>query len=116
MEDVAYNAYAAAFLDPRFSALDAEELPSLQIHISILSPLERLECGSHEDLMAAIRPGVDGLLLREGESRGTMLPAVWETLPDPTVFVRELKLKAGFEADYWSDELEVFRYTTESSS
>ena len=116
VEDVAYNAYAAAFLDPRFSPLDAEELPSLQLHISILSPLERLECGSHEDLMAAIRPGVDGLLLREGKSRGTLLPAVWETLPEPTVFVRELKLKAGFEADYWSDELEVFRYTTESFS
>ena len=55
VEDVAYNAYAAAFLDPRFSALDADELQSLHIHLSVLSPLERLECRSHEDLVAAIR-------------------------------------------------------------
>ena len=114
VEDVAHNAYSAAFLDPRFFPLPAEELPRLDIHISVLSPLERLSCPSEADLLAVVRPGVDGLLLREGSRGGTLLPSVWETLPEPHVFLRELKLKAGFRVDYWSENIEVFRYTTES--
>lgn len=116
VEDVAHNAYSAAFLDPRFFPLTAEELPRLAIHISILSPLERLSCPSEADLLVTVRPGVDGLLLREGSRRGTLLPSVWETLTEPHVFLRELKVKAGFRADYWSENIEVFRYTTESFS
>ncbi len=116
VEDVAHNAYSAAFLDPRFSPLTAEELPRLAIHISVLSPLERLSCPSEGDLLAVVRPGLDGLLLREGSRRGTLLPSVWETLAEPHVFLRELKAKAGFRADYWSENIEVFRYTTESFS
>ena len=116
VEDVAHNAYSAAFLDPRFSPLTAEELPRLAIHISVLSPLERLSCPSEGDLLAVVRPGLDGLLLREGSRRGTLLPSVWETLAEPHVFLRELKTKAGFRADYWSENIEVFRYTTESFS
>ena len=68
------------------------------------------------DLLAVVRPGLDGLLLREGSRRGTLLPSVWETLAEPHVFLRELKVKAGFRADYWSENIEVFRYTTESFS
>lgn len=116
VEDVAHNAYSAAFLDPRFFPLTAEELPRLDIHISVLSPLERLSCPSEADLLAVVRPGVDGLLLREGSRRGTLLPSVWESLAEPRVFLRELKIKAGFRADYWSENIEVFRYTTESFS
>ena len=116
VEDVAHNAYSAAFLDPRFSPLTAEELPHLAIHIPVLSPLERLSCPSEADLLALVRPGLDGLLLREGSRRGTLLPSVWETLAEPHVFLRELKVKAGFRADYWSENIEVFRYTTESFS
>ena len=116
VEDVAHNAYSAAFLDPRFSPLTAEELPRLAIHISVLSPLERLSCPSEGDLLAVVRPGLDGLLLREGSRSGTLLPSVWETLAEPHVFLRELKVKAGFRADYWSENIEVFRYTTESFS
>ena len=116
VEDVAHNAYSAAFLDPRYFPMTAEEMPQLDIHISVLSSLERLSCPSEADLLAVVRPGVDGLLLREGSRRGTLLPSVWESLTEPHVFLRELKIKAGFRADYWSENIEVFRYTTESFS
>jgi AMMECR1 domain-containing protein len=63
-----------------------------------------------------MRPGVDGLLLQLGDSRGTLLPSVWETLPDPQTFLRHLKLKAGLREDFWSRDITVFRYTAESIS
>jgi AmmeMemoRadiSam system protein A len=114
VEDVAHNAYAAAFLDPRFSPMEREELADLHIHISLLSLPEELAFTSEEDLLAQVRPGVDGLLLEEGMRKGTLLPAVWETLPDVRSFVRHLRLKAGLPADYWSAALRVYRYTAES--
>jgi len=114
VEDVAHNGYAAAFLDPRFPPMKREELADLHIHISLLSLPEELTFTSEEDLLARVRPGVDGLLLEEGMRKGTLLPAVWETLPEVRNFVRHLKLKAGLPADYWSDTLRMYRYTAES--
>jgi AMMECR1 domain-containing protein len=69
---------------------------------------------SEEDLQSQVRPGIDGLILTEGTRRGTFLPAVWEQLPDVRTFLAHLKLKAGLPADYWSPEVRVSRYTTES--
>jgi len=114
VEDVSHNAFAAGFLDPRFPSLEERELAGVRIHVSILSPLEPLDCTSAEELVTVVRPGVDGLLLEEGRHRGTLLPAVWDVLPEPAAFVRHLRLKAGLPADYWSSKLAVFRYTTES--
>lgn len=112
-EDVAANAVAAAFEDPRFSPLTKKEFAKLEIHISILSPPEELTFLSEADVLNQIRPGVDGLILQEGYHRGTFLPSVWEELPQKELFWAHLKLKAGLPADYWSDTLRVFRYTTE---
>jgi len=114
IEDVSHNAYAAGFMDPRFPSLGQHELAGLHIHISILGPLEPLACASAEELLSRVRPGVDGLLLEEGRHRGTLLPAVWEALPEPVDFLRHLRLKAGLPAKYWSPGLRVFRYTAES--
>jgi AmmeMemoRadiSam system protein A len=111
---IAENAFKAAFRDPRFPPLDEGDLPEIEIHISILSPLERVEVSSERDLLAKLRPGVDGAVLREGLQQGTFLPSVWEDLPDAVQFVRQLKRKAGLSAEYWSDTLEVWRYTAES--
>jgi len=114
--DVIDNAYAAAFRDPRFQPLAPEELDGLHIHISVLGRPEPLEFDSEQDLIARLRPGIDGLILREGTRRGTFLPSVWESLPEPAEFLRQLKRKAGLPADYWSDRVQVWRYTTESFS
>jgi AmmeMemoRadiSam system protein A len=114
VDDVAANAYAAAFSDPRFPPLSAAEEPALDIHISVLSPRQAMEFGSEADLVAQLRPGIDGLVLSDGMHRGTFLPSVWESLPDPQDFLNHLKMKAGLPMDHWSTHIQVERYTTES--
>ncbi len=112
-EDIAHNAYAAAFQDPRFPPVDAGEVDGLEIHLSLLTPAEPLRFQSEADLIAQLRPGVDGLVLAEGRRRGTFLPSVWEQLPDPAQFLAHLKLKAGLPQGYWSDSIRVSRYEAE---
>jgi AmmeMemoRadiSam system protein A len=114
LADVAENAYAAAFRDPRFPALQARELDGLSVDISILSAPEPLHFDSEQDLLTRIRPGIDGLILQAGTRRGTFLPSVWESLPASRDFLQHLKLKAGLPGDYWADTIKVWRYITES--
>ena len=116
IEDVAFNAFAAAFHDPRFQKLGGEELDFVDIGISVLGPKQELEFDSERALLDRLRPGQDGLILQDGNARGTFLPAVWESLPRPEDFLRHLKMKAGLPADHWSDTLQAWRYTTESFS
>lgn len=112
-QDVAAHAFAAAFEDPRFPKLRPDEFPQLDIHLSVLSPPEPLSFESEEELLAQLRPNVDGLILQFRHYRSTFLPAVWENLPDPYVFLMQLKVKAGLPLDFWSPELRAERYTTE---
>jgi AmmeMemoRadiSam system protein A len=113
-EDVWRNAWAAAFSDYRFSPLSAAEWPHVSLHLSLLTSPQRLDVTSEEQLLAALRPSVDGLILESDTARATFLPVVWEQLPDPAQFVRQLKMKAGWPATYWSDRVRVSRYETES--
>ena len=111
--DVSENAYAAAFLDSRFSPLTPDEYPLLTKHISVLTKPVPMVFSSEEDLLNQIRPNIDGLVLIENGYRGTFLPAVWESLPDKKEFLRHLKMKAGLPPNYWSNTLRVERYTAE---
>jgi AmmeMemoRadiSam system protein A len=108
--DVQQNALNAAFNDPRFPPLGRDELDRIEVEVSLLGPSEPLPCRDEEDLVAKLRPHVDGLVLAFGGRRGTFLPQVWESLPDPREFVRELKRKAGLPADFWRPGIEVSRY------
>ncbi len=112
--DVAENAFAAAFRDPRFSPLTAAEWPDVDVHLSLLTPPERMRFSDEADLIGQIRAGEDGLILQDGPNRGTFLPSVWESLPNPVDFLIHLKRKAGLAANHWSDRVEVYRYHTES--
>lgn len=115
VDDVAHNAWAAAFSDPRFPPVSRREAELLSIHISVLSPSQDMTFVSETDLLRQLRPGIDGLILEEGARyRGTFLPTVWESLPEPREFLRHLKQKAGLPDHYWSETLKVRRYTTES--
>jgi AmmeMemoRadiSam system protein A len=109
-DDVCVNAVAAAFGDPRFAPLQARELAQISIEVSLLSAEERIEVASEEELIARLRPGVDGLMLEYGRRRGTLLPQVWQDLQDPRAFVAAVKLKAGLPEDFWSPGMLVSRY------
>jgi AmmeMemoRadiSam system protein A len=112
-EDVAYNAWAAAFTDNRFMPLAENELNDLDVHISVLGTPEELEFDSEQDLVKQIRPGLDGLILEQGFHKGTFLPSVWESLTDTQEFLDHLKMKAGLPSNYWSDNIKIKRYTVE---
>lgn len=114
VEDVADNAFAAAFRDPRFSRLTDPEYEQLHYHISVLDKPQPMSFSSEQDLLQQIRPGIDGLVLHDKFNKGTFLPSVWESLPDPEDFLRHLKMKAGLSPNYWSDTIQVERYTVES--
>lgn len=114
--DVACNAYAAAFQDPRFPPLTGPERDNIRIQISVLGKPVPMTFYSESDLVRQLRPRKDGLIIEDGVRRGTFLPSVWESLPEPREFLCQLKLKAGLSENYWSDTLRVYRYTTESFS
>ncbi len=112
--EVAQAAHSAAFKDPRFAQVTEVELDALQFHISVLTPPVAMHFTDEQTLLSQLRPGIDGLVLRVGKHCGTFLPQVWESIPEPADFLRQLRLKAGLAPDHWSDSLIVERYQTES--
>jgi AmmeMemoRadiSam system protein A len=98
------NALNAAFHDLRFSPLQAAELPDVHIDISILTPPRPLEYEDARDLLAKLRPGRDGVTLRDGWRGATFLPQVWEQLPNPEQFLGHLCLKAGLPKNAWREK------------
>ena len=114
VESIADNAYAAAFHDPRFAALSDSEVGELTIEVSVLSPLEPVAVASEQELLEKMLPGEAGWVLQDDGYRGTFLPSVWSSLRDPADYLRHLKIKAGLAPDYWSETLEIWRYTTAS--
>jgi len=113
--DVARNARGAAFEDPRFPPLAAADRAGLRVEVSVLSPPHPLRASSPEEVAAALRPGVDGLVLTSGDRRGTFLPDVWAKIPEPADFVRELVRKAGWDTP-WTSDARAWRYTTTRAS
>jgi AmmeMemoRadiSam system protein A len=110
---VARHAWAAAFSDPRLPALRPSDYEHLTIDVSVLSRLAEIPVGSHRELLADLRPGVDGLVIDAGRERAVFLPAVWEALPGPDEFLDQLYAKAGLVPGSWPDRMQAFRFTTE---
>ena len=108
--DVRENAIAAAFRDPRFPPLAVVEFEATSVEVSLLSVDERIDVRDEEDLLARLRPDMDGLVLECGRHRATFLPQVWESLPEPRSFLAALKRKAGLPEDFWSPQVNVSRY------
>ncbi len=111
--DVADNAHAAAFCDPRFPPLDADEFARIGIEVSLLEAAHVMTFLDEEDAIASLCPGVDGLILSHDNRRATFLPQVWESLPEPRLFLQQLKLKAGLPADFWDNEITLARYAVQ---
>jgi AmmeMemoRadiSam system protein A len=108
---VATQALNAAFHDPRFPPLDADELDRVSIEISVLTPPRPLAYADAEDLLAKLRPGIDGVTISQGFAGATFLPQVWEQLPTAEAFLSHLCLKAGLGSQAWrSGKLKVETY------
>jgi len=117
IDDVRGNARAAALADPRFPQLSAPELPATRIEVSLLSPAAPLPALTEEEALAALRPGIDGLILEYGfDAQATFLPQVWDNLPQPRDFLANLKHKAGLPPGFWSPAIRLSRYTVDKWS
>lgn len=110
---VARHAWSAAFSDPRLPPLRRVDYAHLDIEVSVLSPLSALPADARNDLLGALRPGVDGLLIGAGSRRAVFLPSVWEQLPSADMFVDHLFRKAGLAPDVWPDDLRAQRFTAQ---
>jgi AmmeMemoRadiSam system protein A len=107
--DVLRNA-RQAMTDPRLPPVTEADWPQLDVKVSVLSPPAPLPVQTRAELVRLLRPGLDGLLLADGQRRATFLPSVWVKLPDPVEFLDALLAKGGWAR--WPDELSVARYTS----
>ena len=112
--DVLVNAVKAGFKDPRFKPVTEDEIQQAEIEIAVLSHPAPMIFADEANLRSQLRPGEDGLILQDGNRRGTFLPKVWDSLDSPEAFLNGLKVKAGLARDHWSDSILISRYITES--
>lgn len=108
--DVAHNAAAAAFDDPRLPPVTRVDVPHMHVHVSVLTALAPMDVEGWHDLAARLRPGVDGLLVHDERHRATFLPSVWQQLPGPPAFLDALWAKAGLRPGAWPEDMQVSRY------
>jgi AmmeMemoRadiSam system protein B/AmmeMemoRadiSam system protein A len=114
IEDVTLNAVHAGHGDRRFAPLSASELDGLTIDVSILSHPRPIPAGSEAELVEALEPDRDGLILGKGRRRALFLPSVWRQLPDARDFVQRLLTKAGLDPTPFPSGLEAARFRVES--
>ena len=100
-EEVIRNAIAAAMQDPRFHAVEKDELTEIEFSVDVLSPPEKIT--SIKDL----DPKIYGIIVVQGMRRGLLLPDL-EGVDTAEEQLKITKMKAGI----WTDEnLEIFRFT-----
>ncbi len=95
------SARSSATADPRFDPVKKDELDTLTLEISLLTPPEALESAARE---SGVVVGQDGLIVEQGPLRGLLLPQVaaergWSAKR----FLRETCAKAGLPEDAWRD-------------
>jgi MEMO1 family protein len=110
VEDVVDHAFNAAFRDPRFAPLARAEEPRLELSVSVLTPPAAITFSGEADLLAQLRPRMDGLMIDDAGRRALFLPSVWEEIPDARMFLTQLKLKAGLTADHFSSGFMAQRF------
>jgi len=115
-EDVHVNAVAAALHDPRFPPLTIGELAKVNIEVSLLSPMQKLNVQSEKETIARLRPGKDGVVFQYGNRKATFLPQVWEQLPDAHHFLDHLRVKAGLSPDFWHPDVLIYIYKVDKFS
>ena len=95
-ETVKDMAISSAFSDPRFSSLKREEYKDIDIEISILSPIERVN--DINDIVV----GRDGIIITKGYNRGLLLPQVAvEQRWDRDTFLTHTCYKTELPGDSW---------------
>ena len=108
--DVNRNSLAAAFSDPRFSPVTADELEDVSIEISVLSQLRRIYPKTYIELYRTLEPQIDGVVLKHHRKQATFLPSVWRYFTEPQEFVRSLRKKAGIDTGIEVHKMKISVY------
>ncbi|GEN80207.1 AmmeMemoRadiSam system protein A [Actinotalea fermentans] len=115
LADVQVNAVNTALRDRRFAPMTPDEVPLVVIEVAVLSASRPLAASSLPEAYAALRPGVDGVIVEAGAwNRATFLPKMWEPLPEPAVFLEHLWRKAGLAPGVWHEGTRLRTYTARS--
>ena len=98
-------ARAAAFDDPRFPALEPEELGSIRVEVSVLTVPKKVEVRKPEEYLTKLKVGRDGLIIRQRFHSGLLLPQVpveygWNI----ETYLEQLCFKAGLPRSAWKDK------------
>jgi len=117
LDGIAANARNAAFHDHRFQPVCEHEIAGITIETSILTKPSPLAFSSPAELCKALRPMIDGVILRSGGASSTFLPQVWEQLPQVEDFLGHLCHKAGLPPSAWKErDIEVETYQVQHFS
>lgn len=105
-------AIAAAFNDPRFSAVTKDEFQILDFEVTVLTKPELIVVAHPDQYFEEIEIGRDGLIIQKGYSRGLLLPQVaTENAFTIEEFLENTCMKAGISADSWMDEsCDVYKF------
>ena len=108
-ETIEEAAVKAAFEDPRFLPLSAEEFENVEIEISVLSPIQKLSS------VDEIEVGKHGLVIDGGYTRGLLLPQVaTEYGWGREQFLSQTCRKAGLPADAWKKKgVTIYSFTSD---
>ena len=108
-EEVARCAADSAAEDPRFPPVSEEELPELEVEVSVLGPLEAIAPDPSQVVV-----GRHGLVVEQGHRRGLLLPQVateWDWTSEQ--FLRQTCLKAGLPEEAWRSGAQIYRFEAE---
>ncbi|MBI3859872.1 MAG: TIGR00296 family protein [Thaumarchaeota archaeon] len=103
-EAVCEAAVAAASQDPRFPPLRAEELGTVIMEVSVLTPPSVIVSDPRSDMPSRVRIGLDGLVVSDGQTSGLLFPQVaTEHGMNQSEFLAQACMKAGLPPDAWLD-------------
>ena len=102
--DVQEHAVAAGLEDYRFQQVRPDELSKIEIEISRLTPPIPVNYKDPEDLLSILRPGIDGVIIKDGRQRATFLPQVWEKIPSCHILLKSIVPKNGSNAGHLAQE------------
>lgn len=109
LQTIAKMTLHSAFKDPRFKPLISPELAEVEIEISLLSPLTKI------NNLDQIVPNLHGVIVKNDYNSGVFLPQVWKQIPEKINFLKELCFsKAGLSSEAWKDPaVEIFIFTVD---
>ncbi len=101
-------AVEAATGDPRFPSVSKNELDSIDLEISVMSPIEQITD------ISKIKVGIHGIIIRKEFASGLLLPQVateygWNT----EQFLEQTCVKAGLNRDEWKKGAKIFIFSAE---